>query len=164
MKRQPRHLVTNFDGVVVDADDAPSGSPSELAGRRCRDVVAALTPKGRPVCTDDCVQKLDEPCDHGVVRTREGAARLRCIPVGEHRVVRIEPLDAEALGLKPLSPRELEILQLVARGMTNARIARQLNRSTSTVGTHLEHILEKLRVRSRAEAVARAQELGLLSH
>ncbi len=164
MKRQPRHLVTDFDGNVVDADDAPSGEISKLAGRRCRDVVAALTPKGKPVCTDDCVQKLTEPCDHGVVETREGAARLRCIPVGEHRVVRLEPLDKDALDLRPLSPRELEILQLVAKGLTNARIAKKLNRSQSTVGTHLEHILEKLRVRSRAEAVARAQELGLLSH
>jgi DNA-binding NarL/FixJ family response regulator len=61
-----------------------------------------------------------------------------------------------------LTRRELEVLGLVANGLTNARIARQLYISRNTVKTHLKHILHKFQVSSRAHAVARAKELNLL--
>jgi ATP/maltotriose-dependent transcriptional regulator MalT len=54
-----------------------------------------------------------------------------------------------------LSPRELEVLGLVARGFRNAQIAQALVISESTTKVHMRHILEKLGVRTRAEAVAR---------
>jgi DNA-binding NarL/FixJ family response regulator len=53
-----------------------------------------------------------------------------------------------------LTKRELEILQLLARGLTQVQIAEHLVISPKTVGTHIEHILAKLGVRSRAQAVA----------
>jgi DNA-binding NarL/FixJ family response regulator len=53
-----------------------------------------------------------------------------------------------------LTKRELEILTLLARGLTQAQIAEHLVISPKTVGTHIEHILAKLGVRSRAQAVA----------
>jgi DNA-binding NarL/FixJ family response regulator len=53
-----------------------------------------------------------------------------------------------------LTSRELEILQLLAEGLTQAHIAEQLVISPKTVGTHIEHILAKLGVRSRAQAIA----------
>lgn len=53
-----------------------------------------------------------------------------------------------------LTSRELEILQLLAEGLTQADIAAQLVISPKTVGTHIEHILAKLGVRSRAQAIA----------
>lgn len=53
------------------------------------------------------------------------------------------------------TPREEEILRLLARGSRSKEIAEQLHISTGTVNTHVRHIYEKLHVRSRAEAVAR---------
>jgi DNA-binding NarL/FixJ family response regulator len=61
-----------------------------------------------------------------------------------------------------LSPREREVLQLLARGQTNREIAQQLIVSVSTVKIHVEHILAKLGVSDRTQAAVRAIELGLL--
>lgn len=62
-----------------------------------------------------------------------------------------------------LTPREIEILRLVADGATNREAARRLFISEATVKTHLLHAYEKLGVRDRAAAVAAAYDRGLLS-
>ena len=62
-----------------------------------------------------------------------------------------------------LSPREIEVLRLVADGATNQAAARQLLVSETTIKTHLLHIYTKLGVRDRASAVATAYKRGLLS-
>jgi DNA-binding NarL/FixJ family response regulator len=61
-----------------------------------------------------------------------------------------------------LSRRELEVMRLVAEGLTNRQIAEQLVLSTRTVDMHVRNILTKLRCRTRTEAAGRAAELGLL--
>ena len=61
-----------------------------------------------------------------------------------------------------LSPREVEVLKLVAEGDTNQVAARKLLISETTVKTHLLHIYTKLGVRDRASAVAAAYQRGLL--
>src|SRR5207248_1236497 len=61
-----------------------------------------------------------------------------------------------------LSPREIEVLQLLAQGQTNREIANHLIISASTVKNHVEHILAKLNVSDRTQAAVRAVELGLL--
>lgn len=61
-----------------------------------------------------------------------------------------------------LSPREREVLQLLAQGLTNREIARMLTVSASTIKIHVEHILAKLGVSDRTQAAVRAIELGLL--
>lgn len=61
-----------------------------------------------------------------------------------------------------LSPRELEVLQLVAQGNSNPAIGRTLFVSETTVKTHLGHVFEKLGVNDRTRAVTRAMELGIL--
>jgi DNA-binding NarL/FixJ family response regulator len=62
----------------------------------------------------------------------------------------------------PLSPRELDVLRLIASGSSNQSAARQLLVSEATIKTHLVHIYDKLGVRDRAAAVAAAYEQGLL--
>ena len=64
--------------------------------------------------------------------------------------------------VEPLSQRELEILQLLAKGLSNREISERLFLALSTVKGHNQKIFDKLLVRSRTEAVARARELGLL--
>ena len=61
-----------------------------------------------------------------------------------------------------LSPRELEVLRLVADGRSNPEIARTLHIGEATVKTHLIHVFEKLEVGDRTRAVTRAMELGIL--
>jgi LuxR family maltose regulon positive regulatory protein len=68
---------------------------------------------------------------------------------------------AQAL-VEPLSPRELEVLELIALGRTNREIAGQLVVSPGTVKAHTSSIYRKLDVANRTEAVARARQLGIL--
>jgi LuxR family maltose regulon positive regulatory protein len=64
--------------------------------------------------------------------------------------------------VEPLSERELEVLRLVARGLSNREISERLFLAVNTVKGHNQKIFDKLQVQSRTEAVARARELGLL--
>nr|WP_202476890.1 response regulator transcription factor [Streptomyces sp. SID5470] len=61
-----------------------------------------------------------------------------------------------------LSPREIDILRLEARGRTNREIAAQLYLSEGTVKNHVSRILSRLSLRDRTQAALRARDLGLL--
>jgi LuxR family transcriptional regulator, maltose regulon positive regulatory protein len=63
---------------------------------------------------------------------------------------------------EPLRQRELEVLQLVAQGLSNSEIGERLFLALDTVKGHNRKIFEKLQVQRHTEAVARARELGLL--
>jgi DNA-binding NarL/FixJ family response regulator len=69
---------------------------------------------------------------------------------------------AEAALPNPLTPREIDVLRLLASGRTNRRIAEELHLSLSTVKRHLEHIIKKLEVSDRTQAAVKALEMGLL--
>jgi DNA-binding NarL/FixJ family response regulator len=107
---------------------------------------------GLLVGADDYVVK---PFDEG-----ELLARIR-------RLLRHTPGVPRAIGgpsgssISSLTPREREVLNLLARGFTQGDIAGMLDISPKTVGTHIQRILNKLNVHSRAQAVVLAHEQGL---
>jgi DNA-binding NarL/FixJ family response regulator len=77
---------------------------------------------------------------------------------------RIGPAQrARPSGLDELTPRELEVLRLLARGLSNAEIAAQLVLGETTIKTHVAHVLGKLELRDRVQAVVLAYESGLIT-
>lgn len=91
------------------------------------------------------------------IATRLGAQPLLAELARLHTAPRIS-----ASGLVQLTPREVEVLALVARGLTNGQIGRQLFISTKTVSVHVSNLLAKLGATSRTEAVTLARERNVL--
>jgi DNA-binding NarL/FixJ family response regulator len=74
----------------------------------------------------------------------------------------LPPGNREEPATRPLTEREIEILRLIAKGLSNNEAARVLTLSRATVRTHLEHIYEKLEVTNRVEAVTEGLRKGLI--
>ena len=101
---------------------------------------------------------------HAVAAGVSGAYARRLLAAFEERThaVSVPPTAAGAGLVEPLTAREVEIVRLVAVGMRNQEIADQLVISLPTVKRHIANSYGKLGVGHRTEAVARANELGLL--
>ena len=107
----------------------------------------------------------DEPPEQllGAVRTVAGGDALLS-PAVTKRVIkqfaRI-PQPAPPPELEQLTERELDVFRLISRGLSNAEIGQELYISDATVKTHVTHILQKLNLRDRVQAVVLAYETGL---
>jgi HD-GYP domain-containing protein (c-di-GMP phosphodiesterase class II) len=142
-----------------------SGYPRGLSG-------SALSPEARIVAAADAYQAMTELRPHRPAWSAEdAAAELR----REVRAGRLDSDAAEAVlgaaghrvrrrreGPAGLTRRELEVLLLLARGLSNKSIASQLVISPKTVGKHVEHIYMKIDCKSRAEASLFVMRHGLL--
>jgi DNA-binding NarL/FixJ family response regulator len=109
---------------------------------------------------DDYVVKPFDP-DELLARVRTVVRRVskpRKSSNGNGHATGSRVADAE------LTPRELEVLQLLAEGLTQTQIARELVISPRTVGTHIQNLLGKLGVHSRAQAVAFAHRMDFVAH
>ena len=73
------------------------------------------------------------------------------------------PRPARPKEFDELTERELEVFRLIARGLSNAEIGQELYISDTTVKTHITHILQKLNLRDRVQAVVLAYETGLFA-
>jgi two-component system, NarL family, response regulator NreC len=107
---------------------------------------------------------LKEAADAEVVAAvREVAGGRRYVhPALGARLVAAEAEERDRAEADPLSEREHEILRLLALGHTNQEIVGQLYLSVRTVETHRAHIMQKLRIQTRAELVRYALEQGML--
>lgn len=98
-----------------------------------------------------------------VAPTLTDRASLEVIdPAGQRQVREQLGASSAAVPGAALSERERAVLRLVAAGMTNPEIARELSIALDTVKAHLKHVASKLDASNRAQAVARAKELGLI--
>nr|WP_249158957.1 helix-turn-helix transcriptional regulator [Bradyrhizobium jicamae] len=94
-----------------------------------------------------------------------GVAGLRLVAPGEPAGVAVVSRDREAtgvLGETDLTPRELDVLALLAEGASNKMIARQLGISVHTVKFHVGSLLDKLDATGRTDAVAHAARRGVI--
>jgi two-component system, NarL family, response regulator NreC len=107
---------------------------------------------------------LKEAVDTDVVAAvREVAAGGRYVhPTLGARMIAADATEREQAENNPLSNRELDVLHLLALGHTNQEIAELLVLSVRTAETHRAHIMQKLRLQTRAELVRHALKLGLL--
>jgi LuxR family maltose regulon positive regulatory protein len=107
------------------------------------------------------VRLLSEAATHGVMPDYVG----KLLAVFEAEKQKSEDKSylppAQSL-IEPLSQRELEVLQLIAQGLSNREIGERLFLALDTIKGHNRRIYDKLQVQSRTEAIARARELGLL--
>lgn len=110
-----------------------------VAYRGCPALLSALS--GQPEFAEPLAEIVDRARDWSIAKT----AHL--------------PIATSRRGETPLTPREQEVLGLIAQGLTNKEIAKTLFVSQATAKVHVRHILQKLGARSRTEAALRATEL-----
>ena len=134
---------------------------------------SALSPSARILAAADVYRAMLEPRPHrtamsapdaaDALRTEARAGRLDGEVVDE--VLRAAGHERTRRPQRPagFTAREVEILRLLARGLLNKQIARQLEIAPKTVGNHVEHIYAKIGVSSRAAAALFATEHGLLA-
>jgi HD-GYP domain-containing protein (c-di-GMP phosphodiesterase class II) len=143
-----------------------SGYPRGLSGD-------ALTPAGRILAAADAYQAMTQPRPHReALRAEEAAAELRggagrarfdgdaveaVLGAAGHRVRRRRERP------QGLTSREIEVLRLLVRGLSNKAIAEELVISPKTAGSHVEHIYAKLGVSNRAQASLFAMKHGLIT-
>ncbi|MCB2411442.1 response regulator transcription factor [Demequina sp. TTPB684] len=130
---------------------------------------------GEALLAPEVTRRVIEQFARGPVRSIDDAgAASESVPLGSSAATTPAPfpgLDVadlaeehipspEAIG--DLSDREVQVLQLMARGMSNQEIAKELFVSNTTVKTHVSHILTKLGVRDRVQAVVEAYDSGIV--
>ena len=97
------------------------------------------------------------------MRVGEMMELIRSVSQGRRGVPRaVSARLAEHTPRIPLTPREIEVLVLVAKGLSNAEVAESLGRAEGTVKVHLKNILQKLGVDDRTEAVTTAMRRGFI--
>jgi DNA-binding NarL/FixJ family response regulator len=108
----------------------------------------------------------DDPPEHLIAAIRTVAAGDALLsPSITHRVIsqfaRL-PRPAPPKELEELTSREMEVFRLIARGLSNTEIGEQLFISDTTVKTHVTHVLQKLNLRDRVQAVVLAYQTGIV--
>jgi DNA-binding NarL/FixJ family response regulator len=135
LKSAPHHQITDAIRAALDGETIPLNQ--EVARRLILDLMDQQSEEAKPL-SDVVLPEGSPPA------------------LGEERSQGEDPLPSS------LSAREVEVLRLMMRGLSNQQIARNLLISTSTVKKHVRRIISKLDVSDRTQAAVRAIELGLI--
>ncbi|MFF6916433.1 response regulator [Streptomyces sp. NPDC012466] len=161
--RMPR-----MDGVEATRLIAESGLPSRVVILTTFDLDEHVVDALRAGASSFLVK--DGPADSLVsaIRTVAAGEAVLAPRVTRRLLERFAGLPSESPPPVPprldvLTGRELDVLRTLARGLSNAEIAVELNIGETTVKTHVAHILEKFRLRDRVQAVILAYDSGLVS-
>lgn len=157
-------LKVDRDGAIQDLSDGAHRMFGCVRGRPCVQVIGARTLEGERVCSSPCGGDLASGRRHAracqAVNVGGRVGRLVCDRLGGSTVVSLQLSDQKAGEAEPLTPRERQIMGLVAEGLTGRLIGRRLGIQPSTVRTHVEHARDKLGATTRAQAVASALVQG----
>jgi DNA-binding NarL/FixJ family response regulator len=172
LKHRPDVVLMDIRMPEMDGLEATRRILAAPAGRDCRIIIlttfdldqyvyAALTAGASGFLLKDVTP---EQLVAAVRMVRSGDALLA--PSITRRLVerfapRAPARTAVHADLSELTPRELEVLRMLARGLSNAELAAELTLSEATVKTHVARILSKLQLRDRVQAVVLAYETGL---
>jgi DNA-binding NarL/FixJ family response regulator len=111
---------------------------------------------------EDAIAAIDEMIRSGLAEPDEFSIR-EMDETGRTIAVFTPLVSVPSAGAAPLTGRELEVLQLLAEGLTNREIGERLSISPTTVRVHVRHVLVKLGARSRTDAVVTARRGSLVA-
>lgn len=160
-------IVAGGDGSVIAQNKTARRLLGPGTGKYCWDVMGKLGEPETLPCSEGCVLHLlaaGVECAHHTQFKLQGQRhQLSCIPANGVVVCMLSPMGSESpKEWQALSPREQEILLLLADGETTSSVAERLGVGESTVRTHVERMRSKLNVNTRAAVVAEGFRLGYL--
>jgi DNA-binding NarL/FixJ family response regulator len=160
--------------VLLVADESLLGNLAQVLSGSRRPAVVALADDSGPAATlraldlpGWAILPRDAPMDELQTTVLAAAHGLVVLPVALAERMLSQPAPVEALNPtpldEPLTPREREVLDLLAEGLSNKLIARRLQISEHTVKFHVSSIYAKLSASSRTEAVSQGARRGLIT-
>jgi DNA-binding NarL/FixJ family response regulator len=160
--------------VLLVADESLLGNLAQVLSGSRRPAVVALADDAGPAATlraldlpGWAILPRDAPMDELQTTVLAAAHGLVVLPVALAERMLSQPAPVEALNPtpldEPLTPREREVLDLLAEGLSNKLIARRLQISEHTVKFHVSSIYAKLSASSRTEAVSQGARRGLIT-
>jgi DNA-binding CsgD family transcriptional regulator len=160
-------FVAGGDGNIITQNKPARRLLGPGTGKYCWEVVRGMDGASKLPCRRGCVLELIasgmDSSQHAEFKLGGECHTLSCTPVNGAVVCMLSSTSDQAGKLlEPLSPREREILLLLADGETTASAADQLGVCESTVRTHVERMRSKLSVPTRAAVVAEGFRLGYL--
>jgi len=161
-------IVAGEDGTVIAQNNPAKRMLGPGIGKYCWDVVGRLEGADQLPCRRGCVMRL---LASGMDRSQQFTFKLEgknhhlsCLPVNGVVACMLSSTSGESQkALQTLSPREQEILSLLADGETTSTAATRLGVCESTVRTHVERMRSKLSASTRAAVVAEGFRQGYLS-
>jgi DNA-binding NarL/FixJ family response regulator len=173
LKYQPEVALMDIRMPEMDGLEATRRIMAAPAGRTCRIIILTTFDLDHYVCaalaagaSGFLLKDVSPEQLVAAVRLVQTGDALLAPSITRRLVERFAPRAADSAagqtGMAELTTRELEVLRLMARGLSNAELAVQLTLSGATVKTHVARILAKLQLRDRVQAVVLAYETGLV--